>query len=190
MANALRSAVVSMRMPPEAKAQLAALAARHQLSESGLLAQLVQEVLRSNASGAAADAHARAGIAHEAGADLPSEERITLRLRHGDRVLAAARARARGMKTATYLTLLVHNHVRASDVLPPPELDAIKAVGAQLAALGRQLRMFGLPNTSTEVDWFELRDLIACVRHEVESARQASATVVRRNLMSWETRLG
>ena len=184
MANAPRSAVISMRVPPDVKARFAALAARHQLTESGLLAKLIDEVLRSNEPGVAASG--LVADASDPATDAASGERITLRLRHGDRMRSAERAGARGMRTGTYLALLVHNHVCASDVLPPRELDLIKAVGAQLAALGRQLRMFDMPNTLAEPMASELRDLLAHVRHDVESAREASAAVVRRNLMSWE----
>jgi hypothetical protein len=160
------------------------LAAHHQLTESGLLSKLVDEVLRSNAPKTGA-----ATIVPEAcdsDAASPAEGRITLRLRHGDRTLATARAGARGMKTGTYLALLIHNHVRVSDVLPPRELDLIKAAGAQLAALGRQLRMFDMPNMLAAPATSELLDLLTRLRHEVEEAREASAAVVRRNLKSWE----
>lgn len=184
MANAPRSAVISMRLPPDVKARFAALAARHQFTESGLLSKLIDEVLRSNAPGVAASG--LVADASDTATDAASEERITLRLRRGDRTRAAERAGARGMRTGTYLALLIHNHVCASDVLPPRELDLIKAAGAQLAALGRQLRMLDMPNTLAEPAASELRDLLAHVRHEVESAREAAAAVVRRNLMSWE----
>ena len=182
--NAPRSAVVSMRLPPDAKARFTALATRHQLTESGLLSKLVDEVLRSNAPSAVTPDLAADVKSTET--DVASEDRITLRLRHGDRMRAAERSGARGMKTGTYLALLIHNHVCASDVLPPLELDLLKAVGAQLAALSRQLRVFDMPNTLAEPAASELRNLLARVRHEVESAREASAAVVRRNLMSWE----
>ncbi|MGR4871106.1 hypothetical protein ACIPRI_19845 [Variovorax sp. LARHSF232] len=184
--NAPRSAVISMRLPPDVKARFAALAARHQLTESGLLSKLIDEVLRWNAPGPVVSA--LAADVRDAAMDAASEDRITLRLRHGDRTRAAERAGARGMRTGTYLALLIHNHVWASEVLPPQELDLIKAVGAQLAALGRQLRMFDMPNTLAEPATSELRDLLAHVRHDVESAREASAALVRRNLMSWEVR--
>ena len=184
MVNAPRSAVISMRLPPDVKARFAALAARHQLTESGLLAKLIDEVLRSNAAGVAASG--LVADASDATMDAASGDRITLRLRHGDRTRAAERAGARGMRTGTYLALLIHNHVWASDVLPPRELDLIKVLGAQLAALGRQLRMFDMPNTWAEPAASELRDLLAHVRHEVGMAHEASAAVVRRNLMSWE----
>jgi hypothetical protein len=120
--------------------------------------------------------------------DGAAEDRVTLRLRNGDRTLAAERAGARGMRTGSYLAMLIHNHVRGTAVLPPNELDLIKATGAQLAALGRQLRMLGMPNTLAEPEASELRDAIALARREVEAAREATAAVVRWNLISWETR--
>ncbi|WP_018904947.1 hypothetical protein ABL841_30265 [Variovorax paradoxus] len=94
------------------------------------------------------------------------------------------------MKTASYLALLIHNHVRVAAVLPANELDHIKATGARLAALGRQLRMFGMPNTLSEPVASDLGEAIAQVRREVEVAREATAALVRRNLISWETGAG
>jgi hypothetical protein len=185
MPNAPRSAVISLRLPSEAKARFAALATRHQLSESGLLARLVEEVLKANSPVAGEPGEQRA--ARASSADGASEDRITLRLRNGDRTLAAERASARGMKTGSYLALLIHNHVRGSAVLPPNELDLVKATGAQLAALGRQLRMLGMPDTLAEPAASELRDAIALARREIEAAREAAGAIVRRNLISWES---
>jgi hypothetical protein len=173
-----------MRLPSETKAQFAALAAHHQLTESGLLARLIAEVLSSNTS-ASTVASASPDQRHARFVTV-AEDRITLRLRRGDRVLATERAGSRGMKTGSYLALLIHNHVHASNVLPPGELDAIKTTGAQLAALGRRLKMFDVPNTLTEPTASELRDLLIRVRHEVESAREVTAALVRRNLTSLE----
>ncbi|WPH22733.1 hypothetical protein [Variovorax paradoxus] len=170
------SSVIGTRVPPETKARFAALAARHQLSESGLLAKMVNEVLRSNSAGS-----------RDSNADCVAADRITLRLRKGDRALAAERARACGMKTASYLALLIHNHVRDAAVLPPNELDHIKVTAARLAALERQLRMFGMPNTLPAPVAPDLNETIARVRREVEVAREATAAIVRHNLISWET---
>ncbi|KWT87434.1 hypothetical protein APY03_3722 [Variovorax sp. WDL1] len=172
-------------MSSDLRARFAALAARHQLSESGLLAKLVDEVLKANGPVARESGEQRAG--RVSSADGAAEDRITLRLRKGDRTLATERACARGMKTGSYLALLIHNHVRGSAVLPPNELDLIKATGAQLAALGRQLRMLGMPNTLAEPAASELHDAIALARREIEAARETTAAIVRRNLLSWET---
>jgi hypothetical protein len=182
------SRVIATRVSPETRAHFVALAARHHLSASSLLAKMVDEVLKTNgqislvSSGQrpAGESENRPGLA----------DRITLRLRKGDRPLATERAHSRGMKTASYLALLIHNHVRDAAVLPPNELDHIKVTAARLAALGRQLRMFGMPNTLPEPVAPDLGEAIALVRREVEEAREATAALVRRNLISWETGAG
>ncbi|BEP48533.1 hypothetical protein [Variovorax sp. V116] len=182
------SRVIATRVPPETRARFAALAARHHLSASSLLAKMVDQVLKTHGD-----------ISPGSGAQrFPDEseyrpsvaDRITLRLRQGDRALATQRARVRGMKTASYLALLIHNHVRDAAVLPPNELDQIKVTGARLAALQRQLRMFGMPNTLPGPVASDLGEAIASVRRDVEAAREATAALVRRNLISWETGAG
>lgn len=188
MTETSRSSVIGTRVSSDTRARFAALAARHQLSESGLLAKLVDEVLTANMPAARESGEQRA--TRVSSVDGVAEDRITLRLRNGDRTLAAERAGARGMKTGSYLAMLIHNHVRGSALLPPSELDLIKATGAQLAALGRQLRMLGMPNTLAEPAASELRDALAQARLEIEAAREATASAVRRNLISWETEVG
>ena len=179
------SRVIATRVSPETRARFAALAARHHLSASSLLAKMVDEVLETNRDLSPGSGGRRSPNEPESSTGFA--DRITLRLRKGDRALAAERARARGMKTASYLALLIHNHVRDAAVLPPNELDQIKVTGAQLAALGRQLRMFGMPNTLSESVASDLGEAIALVRREVEAAREAAAAIVHRNLISWET---
>jgi hypothetical protein len=179
------SCVISARVSSDTRARFAALAARHHLSASRLLAKMVDEVLETN--GAIARESSGPRSAGDSDGGVGATDRIALRLRRGDRALAAQRAGARGMKTGSYLSMLIHNHVRASAVLPPDELDQIRAVVGQLAALGRQLRLFGMPNTPTGATTSELGDAITLVRREVELAREVTAAVVRRNLISWET---
>jgi hypothetical protein len=186
--TSLSSCVISTRVPPETRAHFTALAARHRLSASSLLAKMVDEVLKTNGeSWLDPDGQRPEGESE----NCPGvADRVTLRLRKGDRALAAERARVREMKTASYLALLIHNHVRDAAVLPPNELDQIKATGARLAALGRQLRMFGMPNTLPDPVAPDLGEAIARVRREVEAAHEATAAIVRRNLISWETGAG
>ncbi|WP_225612979.1 hypothetical protein [Variovorax sp. VRV01] len=181
------SRVIGTRVSPETRARFVALAARHHLSASSLLAKMVDEVLKTNGDISLGSGAQRPLCESEN--DSGVVDRITLRLRRGDRALAAGRARVRGMKTASYLALLIHNHVRDAAVLPPNELDQIKATSAQLAALGRQLRMFGMPNTLSQPA-SDLSETIARVRREVDEAREATAAIVRRNLVSWETGAG
>ncbi|MDQ0570023.1 hypothetical protein QFZ42_001857 [Variovorax paradoxus] len=179
------SRVIGTRVSPETRARFAVLAARHHLSASNLLAKMVDEVLKTNGDISPGSGGPRSPCESENSVGLA--DRITLRLRNGDRALAAQRAHSRGMKTGSYRTMLIHNHVRDAAVLPPNELDQIKVTGARLAALGRQLRMFGMPNTMPAPMTPDLSEAIARVRQEVEVAREAAAAIVRRNLISWET---
>ena len=179
------SRVIGTRVSPETRARFAALAARHHLSASSLLAKMVDEVLKTNGDISPGSDGRRSLRETECGVGEP--DRITLRLRGGDRALAAQRAHSRGMKTGSYLALLIRNHVRDSAVLPPNELDQIKVTVARLAALQRQLRMFGMPNTQPEPVASDLSEAIARVWREVEATREATAAIARRNLISWET---
>ncbi|MET3395801.1 hypothetical protein ABIC33_006478 [Variovorax sp. 1140] len=182
------SSVLSTRVSFDTRANFAALASHYQLSESSFLSKLIDDALtaHSTTTRMASERGSPDAAIHGVATD-----RITLRLRPGDRALAAVRADARGTKTCSYLAMLIHNHVRGPAVLPPRELDQIRVACAHLAALGRQLRMFGAPNMSATPMAFtlnsELSEAIAQVRREVEVAREATAAVVRWNLRSWGT---
>lgn len=184
MTSRLASSVIGARVSDETRTRFAALAAQHQLSVSALMAKLIDGVLTGNASPSRGGGEtARLPDAFDG---TPADDRLSLRLRRGDRAQADARATARGMRTGTYLALLIHNHVRAIDVLPPHELDVVKGLGAHIAELGRELRAFAAPNTLSADDLSELRDLMEQLRREVAAAREAASHVVKRNLQSWE----
>jgi len=186
MTKTSRSSVIGARVPAETRTRFAALAAHHQLTEAGLLAKFVDEVLRTNAPSTTVSSSTHAPRASDTG--RLSEDRITLRLRAGDRAVIAERAELRGMKPGSYLAMLIHNHVHSPMVLPPKELALIKVTCAQLAALGRRYRMFGLPNTVTQPQASEIVDALALARREIAQAREATAAIVQRNLISWEVR--
>ena len=182
MPSSLRTAVVGTRTSSETKARFAALAAQQDLTESALLALLIDKVVAANATSDAIDS-ARRTREKECASD-----RLTLRLRPGDRTLADAKAAARRMKTSSYLAMLVRTHVRGTPVMPPAELEELKGVVGHLAALARQLRSLGdsgsAPGGMTSAT---PQPLLVEVGTTVESVRQAVAGVVRMNLMSWET---
>ena len=179
MASASRFKI-GMWASPEKKAKFAALAAARGMTETALLAVLVDHVLDSNPEPAAP-----AVADDEEGA---STDRLTLRLRPGDRPLVEARAAKRGMKASSYLVALIRAHVRGSAPLPTTELNLLKAAVGELSAVGRNLNQVarsvnsgagaaalgGLAETVDEAfDW-------------VESLRRSVADLVRVNMMSWE----
>ena len=182
MPSALRTAVLGTRTSSETKARFAALAAQQGLTESALLALLVDKVVAANTTSDVVES------AHRTPEMECASDRLTLRLRPGDRTLADARAAARRMKTSSYLAMLVRTHVRGTPVMPPAELDELKGLVGHLAALGRQLRSMGdAASASGGMANATADPLLLEVGTTVESVRQAVAGVVRTNLMSWET---
>ncbi|MEJ8851854.1 hypothetical protein [Variovorax rhizosphaerae] len=171
MATALRTVVLGTRTSCETKARFAALAAQQGLSESAMLGLLVERALLANGALEAADQIELDTQAERA------NDRVTLRLRPGDRALADAKAATRRMKTSSYLAMLVRAHVRSSAVMPPAELEELRCMAGHLAAMGRQLRATSMPVSS---------ELLIDVGTAVESVREAVSGVVRRNLISWE----
>ena len=182
MPSALRTAVVGTRTSSETKTRFAALAAQQGLTESALLALLIDKVVAANATSDAIEPAQRTRETECA------SDRLTLRLRPGDRTLAEAKAAARRMKTSSYLAMLVRTHVRGTPVMPPTELDELKSVVGHLAALGRQLRAMGEGSSAPGgMKSATVHQLLVEVGTTVESVRQAVAGVVRTNVLSWET---
>jgi hypothetical protein len=64
---------------------------------------------------------------------------LFVRLRREDRLLLDARAEARGMRPATYASVLLRAHLRQLTPLPKDELLALKRSIGELAAIGRNI---------------------------------------------------
>jgi predicted DNA binding CopG/RHH family protein len=105
---------VAARVTPEMKTLLRALADREQITESALVRQLLQVMLRRSAMEGfpKLDAHEKAS----------RDTRLSIRLAPDDRTLLSARATARGMASATYVSVLVRSHLRGLAPLPGEEL--------------------------------------------------------------------
>jgi hypothetical protein len=116
---------------PEMKALVRALAEREQITESLLVKQLLQVVLRTAAL---------QGFPNFDDLDRPNRDaRLYVRLEPEDRQLLAGIATQRGMPSATYVSLLVRAHLRGVAPLPKEELLALRHATAELKAVGRNL---------------------------------------------------
>ena len=122
---------VAARVTPEMKMLLRTLAEREQITESALVRQLLQVMLRRSAM---------EGFPKLDGLEKASRDaRLSIRLAPADRTLLSARATARGMASATYVSVLVRSHLRSLAPLPREELSALKRSVAELGAIGRNL---------------------------------------------------
>jgi hypothetical protein len=117
---------ITVRLPAAEKQHFRAMAASLGMSEArfGLIAirsLLDDAVMPRSSSPTAAE---------------PASERITIRLRPGDRQRIRRRAAERGMKDAGYLAALVRAHVVANPPIPTAEIRELKhAVAALVRAI-------------------------------------------------------
>jgi uncharacterized protein (DUF1778 family) len=125
------SAFIGFRVTPEVKALLQGVADREQVSTSAVARQLVETMLRLQV---------QAGAPSVEASDTPTRDaRLSIRLDPDDRMMLTSRAAARGMRSATYVSVLVRAHLRKMAPLPTAELVALKQSIAELRALGNNL---------------------------------------------------
>jgi hypothetical protein len=124
-------AFIQCRVTSEAKALIQTLADRERITESALVRQLLEVVLRTSAV---------SGIPRPDGTQRSHREiRLSVRLDPNDRLLLKERAAARGVPAATYIALLVRSHLRGITPLLQQERHALDRVVAELTAIGRNL---------------------------------------------------
>ncbi len=173
MTLADRTGLIAMRASSETKQRFVALAASRGLSASALLRLLVYTVLADQAPAAQPPAVSGAS------------DRLTLRLRPGDRALAETRAAARRMKTSSYLVMLIRAHLRAAPTMPIAEIDALKAAVGQLGVLRRELHALLAACPPAAPDAAMPSAALAGLEQQVAQVRAAVAEIVRLNLKSW-----
>lgn len=170
------NAFINCRVPSEIKARVRAVADRQGLTESQLVKDLLERILR------------------DAGMNLPTAPpgrvgrtaRLYIRLRPEDHVRLVKRAEERRMPSATYVSLLVRSHLRGVAPLPKTEYLALRASVVELGAIGRNLNQIArsfnaggkpnLPGTS---------ELESMVRLAAQLGKQFTALLIA-NERSWD----
>jgi hypothetical protein len=154
--------------------------ARYQgLSNSALLKRLVDLTLRST-DPAAYEASAAARF------EVRRSRRLTIRLRPDDETLLVARASARGMASATYLSVLARAHLRSLAPLPRDELQALKRSVSELGSIGRNLNQIARAAHQGERVAGPGRDDLRAILRVCEGLRDHVKALLATNLRSWE----
>jgi predicted DNA binding CopG/RHH family protein len=169
---------VAARVTPEMKTLLRVLAEREQLTESALVRQLLEVMLRMSA---------KEGFPKlDTPEKLSRDARLSVRLAPEDRILLSGRATARGMPSATYVSVLVRSHLRNLAPLPKEELLALKRSVAELGAIGRNLNQIArAANEGGRPPGPGREDLKAMLRVS-EGLRDHVKALLRANQLSWE----
>jgi hypothetical protein len=133
------TAILKARVSPELKLQAKVVADRELLTEAAWLKRLViWEIRAADVAGSSVGEARRLDGSHGPdGATRRADcgKRVYVRLRDDDRLLLEARAAARGMRPATYLSVLTRAHLRELVPLPKEELVALKRSIAELRSI-------------------------------------------------------
>ena len=180
--------ILSTRITPEVKAQVTGVVRDQFLTESIWLRRLVLRELQASSSeegarhrgdGPAASTRARCSDQRTPGSSL------YIRLRAEDRLLLHHRAAARGMASATYVSVLVRSHLRSQAPLPKDELVALKRAVSELGAIGRNLNQIArAANQGTRVGGVDHQGFYAILK-VCEALRDHTKGLIKANGASW-----
>jgi len=172
-------ALIACRVTSETKARVRRLAERDGITESTLLRQLLDVVLRT----AGLDDPPTMAVPDKVNRDA----RLNVRLEPEDWRLLRERAKARGMASATYLSYLARCHLRGAAPLPKAEYTLLKQSVEQLAALGRNLNQIARAMNQNDRPAGPGRAEVAAMLKLSESLRDHFKGLLDANDRSWRT---
>ena len=170
-------ALIAARVTLETKDRVRRLAQREGITESALLKQLLEVVLRTSGS--------------EGSSVAPSDKvnrqgRLYVRMETQDLRLLQERSRARGMASATYAALALRAHLRGGAPIPKAEyvvlrqsIDGLSAVGRNLNQIARALNQGGRATVPG-------REEVATMLKIATSLRDHFRALLVANQKSWE----
>jgi hypothetical protein len=175
---------------PEMKLQARSIADREFLSEAAWLKRLVMREIRArnDASGAESELLRLKSIPGptsatpgSSGAGRPMLVRLTVE----DRLLLDARAEARGMRPATYASVLLRSHLRQLTPLPKDELLALKRSIAELGSIGRNINQIARAVSGGGEVPGSLRGEFWAMLKICSALRDNTKALLSANLASW-----
>jgi hypothetical protein len=170
---------ITARPTPEEKRLFASVAAQRQMSESALALIAIRAWLDSQSPDSPLNPSSSG----------PALDRITIRLRPGDRLAIRRRASERRMKDSGYIAALVRGHVSANPPLPTHELAAVKAGVSVLAGFGRVLARTACEAAQTGVLTRDLQQELSRSRALVSEVERRMHEFAQAALISWESRV-
>jgi len=176
---------------PEIKLQAKAVADREFLSEAAWLKRLVLREIRAF-DGANGDGRepSRGEVIRRSVSEARGHgdgKPILVRLRSEDRLLLDARAEARGIRSATYVSVLIRSHLRMLAPLPKDELLALKRSIAELATIGRNINQIAKAVNKGGMAPGSVREEFRAMLKICEAQRDNTKALLKANEISWQT---
>ena len=154
--------------------------ARHDgLSDSALMKRLVELMLQTANAGQSASPDAGDG-------GRASATRVSVRLRPDDVSILQHRAAARGLRPATYISVLARTHLHRLAPLPREELLAVKRAVSELASIGRNLNQIAYAANRAERTIGPNREDLKAMLKVCGAIRDHIRGLLAANLRSWD----
>lgn len=181
------------RVSSETKTRVHALAEQQLITESVWLKRLVTDALRDTPADESVETHGgskssampRNAVLDASGDEMPGA-RVCIRLRPEDRLLLRERASARGMPSATYVSVLLRAHLRDLAPLPKDELLTLKRSVAELGAIGRNLNQIARAANSGSRLVGPAREDLRAILKVCEALRDNTKGLIKANVRAWE----
>ncbi|GMU68407.1 MAG: hypothetical protein AMXMBFR37_07400 [Steroidobacteraceae bacterium] len=190
------SEFIKARLPSELKQRVQSFAERHSLSESAWLKRLVvRELQTSESRELEAREASDLGVltsrrARPAARSGTCSVRVYVRLRQDDSQLLEARAEARGMRAATYVSVLTRNHLRRVVPLPKDELMVLRRSVTELSGIGRNLNQLARATSEGSRPTGAVREELRAMLKVCHALRDQTKALLKANLTSWESGCG
>lgn len=183
--------ILKTTVPMDIKLQAKAIAERESLSEATWLKRLVLREIRAcdGARSAEGESCRTDGVrrpARETRGPSGLGKPIMVRLRAEDRLLLDARAEARGLRPATYVSVMVRSHLRQLAPLPRDELLALKRSVGELASIGRNINQIAKAVNEGGRAPGSVREEFRAMLKICEALRDNTKALLKANLTSWE----
>jgi hypothetical protein len=185
--------ILKTRVTPETKARVAEITQAELLTEAVWLRRIVVKELQENRTNSvrqeATARHAGSTLARRGpcSKDVGPASRVYMRMRREDHLLLHERAAARGMASATYVSVLVRSHLRALTPLPKDELAALKQAVGELGAIGRNLNQITRAvNQGVRVTGLGRAEFEGILKI-CEALRDHTKNLIKANTASWAT---
>lgn len=184
--------ILKARVSPEIKRQVKAVADREFLSEAAWLKRIVvREIRAAEANGSttpdvgkADGMHRHGRVARDAKGCLKP---VYVRFRDEDRLLLEARAAARGLRPATYVSVLTRSHLRSLTPLPKDEFLALKRSIGELAAIGRNINQIARAANEGGKMPVSVREEFRAMLKICEALRDNTKALLQANISSWRS---
>jgi hypothetical protein len=185
--------ILKARVSPEIKLQVKAIADRNFLTEAAWLKRLVIREIRALEDGGKTSANSnQPGSVHgrhrmSAPALAACRRPVFVRFHQEDRLLLEARAAARGMRPATYVSVLTRSHLRSLAPLPKEEFLALKRSIGELASMGRNINQIAKAANQGGQLPASVREEFRAMLKICVALRDNTKALLQANINSWKT---